>query len=199
MKLSIFGPKEKVVRGMEERTAGLMKYVFTAPRWKNTIPFTLALSLVVGAGVFNFGWRENLLAGLVLIGMPAVLAAAFTHPLARLLHGTMTINRSALLAFVGAIIISVFCVIGALISFATGWQLTIPAYVMSLRRSFRFQDFGANGRNDEELSPKSSPCFASNDIRGSFLAVIRRYGLRRKPSGYKHRVHAGSASIHAVH
>jgi putative membrane protein len=124
---------------MEETTAGLMKYVFAAPRWKNTIPVTLALSLVVGAGVFNFGWRENLLAGLILIGVPAVLAAAFTHPLARLLQGTMTVNRSALLAFVGAVIISVFCVLGALISFATGWQLIISAYVMSLGAVFAFR------------------------------------------------------------
>ncbi|MGD0171503.1 MAG: DUF2070 family protein [Halobacteriota archaeon] len=139
MKLRIFGPKEKVVKGMEETTAGLMKYVFAAPRWKNTIPVTLALSLVVGAGVFNFGWRENLLAGLILIGVPAVLAAAFTHPLARLLQGTMTVNRSALLAFVGAVIISVFCVVGALISFAIGWQLTISAYVMSLGAVFAFR------------------------------------------------------------
>lgn len=139
MKLRIFGPKEKVVKGMEESTAGLMKYVFAAPRWKNTIPVTLALSLVVGAGVFNFGWRENLLAGLILIGIPAVLAAAFTHPLARLLQGTMTVNRSALLAFVGAVIISVFCVVGALISFAIGWQLTISAYVMSLGVVFAFR------------------------------------------------------------
>ena len=139
MKLRIFGPKERVVKGMEESTAGLMKYVFAAPRWKNTIPVTLALSLVVGAGVFNFGWRENLLAGLILIGIPAVLAAAFTHPLARLLQGTMTVNRSALLAFVGAVIISVFCVVGALISFAIGWQLTISAYVMSLGVVFAFR------------------------------------------------------------
>jgi len=139
MKLRILGPKEKVVKGMEESTAGLMKYVFAAPRWKNTIPVTLALSLVVGAGVFNFGWRENLLAGLILIGIPAVLAAAFTHPLARLLQGTMTVNRSALLAFVGAVIISVFCVVGALISFAIGWQLTISAYVMSLGVVFAFR------------------------------------------------------------
>lgn len=139
MKLRIFGPKEKVVKGMEETTAGLMKYVFAAPRWKNTIPVTLALSLVVGAGVFNFGWRENLVAGLILIGVPAVLAAAFTHPLARLLQGTMTVNRSALLAFVGAVIISVFCVVGALISFAIGWQLTISAYVMSLGAVFAFR------------------------------------------------------------
>ena len=139
MKLRILGPKEKVVKGVEESTAGLMKYVFAAPRWKNTIPVTLALSLVVGAGVFNFGWRENLLAGLILIGIPAVLAAAFTHPLARLLQGTMTVNRSALLAFVGAVIISVFCVVGALISFAIGWQLTISAYVMSLGVVFAFR------------------------------------------------------------
>ncbi|HYA32492.1 MAG TPA: DUF2070 family protein [Candidatus Bathyarchaeia archaeon] len=139
MKLKIFGPRENVVKGMEERTAGLMKYVFAAPRWKNTIPVTLALSLVVGAGVFNFGWRENLLAGLVLIGVPAVLAAILTHPLARLLQGTMTVNRSALLAFVGAVIISVFCVLGALISFATGWQLTISAYIMSLGAVFAFR------------------------------------------------------------
>jgi putative membrane protein len=139
MNIRIFGPREKVVKGMEERTAGLMKYVFTAPRWKNTIPVTLALSLVVGAGVFNFRWTENLLAGLTLIGIPAVLAAAFTHPLARLLRGTMTINRSALLAFVASVIVSVFCVIGALISFLTGWQVTISAYVMSLGAIFAFR------------------------------------------------------------
>src|SRR5674536_389663 len=44
----------------------------------------------------------------------------------------MTINRSALLAVLGAIIISIFCIIGAVISFVTGWQLTFSAYVMSL-------------------------------------------------------------------
>ena len=139
MAFKVFGPKEKVVQGVEERTAGLMDYVFKAPRWKNTIPVTFILSLVVGAGVFSYGWRENLLAGLILIGLPAVLAAAFTHPLARLLRGTMTVNRSALLAFVGAIIVSIFCVVGALISFVGGWQLTISAYVMSLGAVFAFR------------------------------------------------------------
>jgi putative membrane protein len=139
MAFKLFGPKEKVVKGVEERTAGLMDYVFKAPRWKNTIPVTLILSLIVGAGVFPYGWRENLLAGLILIGLPAVLAAAFTHPLARLLHGTMTVNRSALLAFVGVIIVSIFCVVGALISFVEGWQLTISAYVMSLGAVFAFR------------------------------------------------------------
>jgi putative membrane protein len=139
MAFKMFGSKEKVVKGVEERTAGLMDYVFKAPRWKNTIPVTLILSLVVGAGVFPYGWRENLLAGLILIGLPAVLAAAFTHPLARLLRGTMTINRSALLAFVGAIIVSIFCVVGALISFVGGWQLTVSAYVMALGAVFAFR------------------------------------------------------------
>jgi putative membrane protein len=139
MAFRLFGPKEKVVKGVEERTAGLMDYVFKAPRWKNTIPVMLILSLIVGAGVFPYGWRENLLAGLILIGLPAVLAAAFTHPLARLLRGTMTVNRSALLAFVGVIIVSIFCVVGALISFGEGWQLTISAYVMSLGAVFAFR------------------------------------------------------------
>ncbi|MGZ4901563.1 MAG: DUF2070 family protein [Halobacteriota archaeon] len=131
--------KGQVVKGMEERTAGLMKYVFTAPRWKNTIPVTLALSLVVGAGVFNFGWRENIVAGLVLIGIPAVITAILTHPIARLLQGQMTINRSALLAFVGTIIISVFCVLGALLSLIFNWQIVFAAYIMSLGAVFAFR------------------------------------------------------------
>ncbi len=131
--------KGQVVKGMEERTAGLMKYVFTAPRWKNTIPVTLVLSLVVGAGVFNFGWRENVLAGLALIGIPAVLTALLTLPIARLLRGQMTINRSALLAFVGSIIISVFCVLGALLSLIFGWQIVFSAYIMSLGAVFAFR------------------------------------------------------------
>src|SRR5674536_380084 len=51
----------------------------------------------------------------------------------------MTINRSALLAVLGAIIISIFCIIGAVISFVTGWQLTFSAYVMSLAVVFAFR------------------------------------------------------------
>ncbi len=131
--------KGQVVKGMEERTAGLMKYVFTAPRWKNTIPVTLALSLVVGAGVFSFDWRENVIAGLVLIGFPAVLTALLTLPIARLLRGQMTVNRSALLAFIGAIIISVFCVLGAVVSVVFGWQMVFAAYIMSLGAVFAFR------------------------------------------------------------
>ncbi len=131
--------KGQVVKGMEERTAGLMKYVFTAPRWKNTIPVTLALSLVVGAGVFNFEWAENIFAGLVLIGIPAVLTAILTLPIARLLQGQMTINRSALLAFVGTIIISVFCVLGALLLLIFGWDIIFSAYIMSLGAVFAFR------------------------------------------------------------
>ncbi|MGZ7168470.1 MAG: DUF2070 family protein [Halobacteriota archaeon] len=131
--------KGQVVKGMEERTASLMQYVFTAPRWKNTIPVTLALSLVVGAGVFNFGWKQDVLAGLVLIGFPAVVTAILTFPIARLLQGQMTINRSALLAFVGTIIISVFCVLGALLSLIFGWQIVFSAYIMALGAVFAFR------------------------------------------------------------
>jgi putative membrane protein len=176
MKLRIFGPKEKVVKGMEETTAGLMKYVFAAPRWKNTIPVTLALSLVVGAGVFNFGLRENLLAGLLLIGVPAVLAAAFTHPLARLLQGTMTVNRSALLAFVGAVIISVFCVLGALISFATGWQLTISAYVMSLGAVFAFRILVLTAITTKSLGRNVVPASLQTVFGALFLPLFGATG-----------------------
>jgi len=176
MKLRIFGPKEKVVKGMEETTAGLMKYVFAAPRWKNTIPVTLALSLVVGAGVFNFGLRENLLAGLLLIGVPAVLAAAFTHPLARLLQGTMTVNRSALLAFVGAVIISVFCVLGALISFVTGWQLTISAYVMSLGAVFAFRILVLTAITTKSLGRNVVPASLQTVFGALFLPLFGATG-----------------------
>jgi putative membrane protein len=176
MKFRIFGPKEKVVKGMEETTAGLMKYVFAAPRWKNTIPVTLALSLVVGAGVFNFGLRENLLAGLLLIGVPAVLAAAFTHPLARLLRGTMTVNRSALLAFVGAVIISVFCVLGALISFATGWQLTISAYVMSLGAVFAFRILVLTAITTKSLGRNVVPASLQTVFGALFLPLFGATG-----------------------
>ena len=139
MKLRIFGPKEKVVKGMEETHCRLDEVHLCGSAVKEHHS--------CHACFVARGWRRCLQIsmerksprGLILIGVPAVLAAAFTHPLARLLQGTMTVNRSALLAFVGAVIISVFCVVGALISFAIGWQLTISAYVMSLGVVFAFR------------------------------------------------------------
>jgi putative membrane protein len=124
---------------MEERIAGLMNYVFTAPHWKNTIPVTLVFSIIVGLGVFDFGWKENLVAGFVLIGLPALISSVLTYPLVRVFRGHMTINQSSLLAFIGTIIISSFCAIAALLSFLTGWQITISAYVMSLGAIFAFR------------------------------------------------------------
>ena len=171
MKLRVHS-KEKVVKGMEERTAGLMKYVFTAPRWKNTIPVTLALSLIVGAGVFNFGWEENLLAGLILIGIPAVVTAAITQPIARLLQGYMTINRSALLAFVGTIIISVFCVLGALLSLVFNWQVTLAAYVMSLGAVFAFRILVLTAITTKSLIRNVIPASLQTVFGALFLSLL---------------------------
>jgi len=108
MKVPRLRPKMEVVSGMEERMTGLMKYVFSAPHWKNTIPVTLIFSIIVGLGVFNFGWKGNLAAGFLLIGLPAIISSALTCPLVKIFRSNMTINQSALLAFVSTIIISSF-------------------------------------------------------------------------------------------
>ncbi len=139
MNVSRLLPKRHVVNGMEERMAGLMKYVFTAPHWKNTIPVTLVFSIIVGLGVFDFGWKGNLVAGFALIGLPALISSVLTYPLVRIFRGHMTINQSSLLAFISTIIISSFCAIAALLSFLTGLQITISAYVMSLGAIFAFR------------------------------------------------------------
>ena len=139
MKVTRLRPKRQVVSGMEERMAGLMKYVFSAPHWKNTIPVTLVFSIMVGLGVFGFGWKENIAAGFFLIGLPATISSALTYPLVKVFRSSMTINQSALLAFVSTIIISSFCAVAALLSFITGWNITISAYVMSLGAVFAFR------------------------------------------------------------
>ena len=139
MKVPRLRPKMEVVSGMEERMTGLMKYVFSAPHWKNTIPVTLIFSIIVGLGVFNFGWKGNLAAGFLLIGLPAIISSALTCPLVKIFRSNMTINQSALLAFVSTIIISSFCASAALLSFIAGWHITISAYVMSLGVIFAFR------------------------------------------------------------
>ncbi|MDI6640252.1 MAG: DUF2070 family protein, partial [Methanocellales archaeon] len=111
-------------KGIDDRVAELAKYIFKAPQWTYSIPFLLFFSIMIGMS-FGHGWL-GIRAGLLLIGIPAVISALITSPLAKTFGGDMTLNRSSLLALICTIAIGIFCGAGALFS------ATLDGYIMAL-------------------------------------------------------------------
>ncbi len=112
-------------KDVDDRVAELSKYLFKAPQWTYSILFLLLFSLIIGIS-FDYGWWSDIRAGLLLIGIPAIISALISSPLTRTLGGNMTLNRSSLLALIGTIVIGIFCITGALFS------ATLEGYIMAL-------------------------------------------------------------------
>lgn len=112
-------------KGVDNRVSELSKYLFKAPQWTYSILFLLVFSLVIGVS-FDYGWLGGIRAGLILIGIPAIISAFITSPLTRTFGGNMTLNRSSLLALICTIVIGIFCVAGAIFS------ATLEGYIMAL-------------------------------------------------------------------
>jgi len=129
----------------EERFLQLTKYIFKAPDWKTLVLFSLLLSLLFGMFFdFHHGILTPigaLVAGFVLIGLPAVSASFFTLPLVRLYarSSAITLNRSALLSFLNTIIIGIFVILSYFVSMMTQRWDVLSGYSLALGFVFGFR------------------------------------------------------------
>src|SRR5687768_12229339 len=90
------GDPDNAIQGSIERTASVSKVVFNAP------PVLISYGYVVAAaallGLFLSPDLDGLVRGLLLIGVPALVAGPLSAPLARRLGGTLYYKRAAFLA-----------------------------------------------------------------------------------------------------
>jgi len=156
---------------IEERTVELTKYIFTAPKWSYSLPFLLIFSIAVGMGALKFGhgWLWGAKAGLMLIGVPAVISAVLTPPVASKFGGATTLNRSSLLALACTVIIGVFCGASAIFSILLGASLTFDGYIMALGVVFAMRMLVLLGTSNKSIWRAAPPASLQTLFGGMFL------------------------------
>jgi len=156
---------------IEERTVELTKYIFTAPKWSYSLPFLLIFSIVIGIGALKFGhgWLWGAKAGLILIGVPSVISALLTAPVASKFGGTTTLNRSSLLALACTVIIGIFCGASAFFSILLGASLTFDAYIMALSIVFAMRMLVLLGTSNKSIWRTAPPASLQTLFSGIFF------------------------------
>jgi putative membrane protein len=128
--------KKRKSRNMEEQLASYADYLFEAPDYKVSIIAIILISALVGATAFTNGWKNDIIAGFLLLGMPALLSVVLTTPLAGIFGNRVSFNRSALMALFSLLVISLISELVGLISFFTGSPYIFTGFVMGLSLIF---------------------------------------------------------------
>ena len=111
------------------RTTNVTRYLFSAPEPYKTGLYITIFSLFAGF-IINFDiihpienlealdlYRNVLIIGLLLIGLPALLSGLISTPIAQLLDGTFYYRRSFLLAFVSCVVLLPVLILGKILNF----------------------------------------------------------------------------------
>lgn len=123
-------------KGMEEQLASYADFLFEAPDIKLTLTGIVLISVIVGATSFINGWRSDIIAGVLLLGVPALCAAFFTKPMSDFFGSNMTLNRSALVAMLSLIILSIASLVMGALAFLTNTPYNYTGFVIGLSLIF---------------------------------------------------------------
>lgn len=144
--------KSSAIEKSMVRTTNVTSYVFGAPRPYKTAIFIFIFSLVAGFLINfdlnnlyqNFTFRSifnnAIIFGLILIGLPALLSALMSAPLAHLAGGTFYYRRSFLLAMFSLVLIVIILFFGKVLNLLFGFSFVIIlifayALIISVRHS----------------------------------------------------------------
>ena len=132
--------------------ANLSRFIFRAPKWYTSLAFAILLAALAGVAAFDSGaynrtWRGLFLIGrdawegIFFIGVPTVVAAFGTTGVDRFVGGTLTPNRSSLLALVSEIVVVAIVTAAAVVSVFTGLgqRFVFDALVVALASIFAFR------------------------------------------------------------
>ncbi len=128
--------RKRKPRGMEEQLASYADYIFEAPDMKVSLLAIVAISAIAGAVAFPFGIIQNLLAGLILFALPAILAAIATKPLAGIFGENVTYNRSALISLVMLIPVALGTVASNAVALLAHMPYTFLGFILALSLIF---------------------------------------------------------------
>ncbi len=126
-------------RGMEEQLASYADYIFEAPDIKITMGIALVLSIFIGAGSFPFTLSNNVIAGLLLFFVPAVLSAFLTKITSNVFGENVTYDRSALISLLMLIIVAVVTLAENVVTYLAHIPYTYLGFVMALSLIFAFR------------------------------------------------------------
>jgi putative membrane protein len=88
--------------------AGFSKFIFRTPTWYKSVAFSLVIAALAGVVAFdNKFFLEDTWQGVFYIGIPTIVAALGTTPIDRTFGGSLTFNRSSLLALACEILVVV--------------------------------------------------------------------------------------------
>lgn len=131
-----FWGKKKKPRGMEEQLASYADYIFEAPDYKVSSAFIIAISILVGIVAFPYWGISNIIAGVLLLGVPALLASYITVPLAGVFGDNVTYNRSTLLSLLSLVIVALVSVVTCAITYILQMPYTYLGFVLGLSLIF---------------------------------------------------------------
>jgi putative membrane protein len=137
------------VTATQGRLAGLSKFIFRAPRWPRTLAFAVLLGGLTGIAVFDststIGSTYPVLLigqdawqGIVFLAAPTVVAALATTPLDRWLGGSLTHDRSALLALCCELLVVLVLVVAGVLAavFGLSQRFVFDVLVVALASIF---------------------------------------------------------------
>jgi putative membrane protein len=137
------------VTATQGRLAGLSKFIFRAPRWPRTLAFAVLLGGLTGIAVFDststIGSTYPVLLigqdawqGIVFLAAPTVVAALATTPVDRWLGGSLTHDRSALLALCCELLVVLVLVVAGVLAavFGLSQRFVFDVLVVALASIF---------------------------------------------------------------
>lgn len=131
------------------RLAGLSRFIFRAPRWPRTLAFAVLLGGLTGIAVFDSASTigstypvlligQDAWQGIVFLAAPTVVAALATTPLDRWLGGSLTHDRSALLALCCELLVVLVLVVAGVLAavFGLSQRFVFDVLVVALASIF---------------------------------------------------------------
>ncbi|WP_424357022.1 DUF2070 family protein [Methanocella sp. MCL-LM] len=166
--------KKKRRKGMEEQLASYADYIFEAPDWKLSLAVIVILAVVVGAVSFPGSWKSDVFQGIMLLGVPAVLAAIVTKPVSQIFGRNMTYNRSMLIALFSLVIVCIASLIMGLYSYITNTPYNYTGLALSLSLIFALRMLILLGISVNSLPKVLIPASIQTLLGGLLLVYYAR-------------------------
>ena len=166
------------------RLADLSRFIFRAPRWPRTLAFAVLLGGLTGIAVFDsastMGSRYPVLLvgqdawqGIVFLGAPTAVAALTTTTIDRALGGSLTRDRSALLALCCELIVVVVLVLAGVLAaaFDLSQRFVFDALVAALASIFAVRLLAVLAVSRLSLPVASIPASIQTAVAAALLFV----------------------------
>ncbi|OYR54412.1 DUF2070 family protein [Halorubrum halodurans] len=166
------------------RLAGLSKFIFRAPRWPRTLAFAVLLGGLTGIAVFDSASTmgstypvllvgQDAWQGIVFLGAPTVVAALTTTTVDRALGGSLTYNRSALLALLCELFVVVVLVVAGVFAAVLGLsqRFVFDALVVALASIFALRLLAVLAVSRVSVPAASVPALVQTAVAAALLFV----------------------------